>query len=125
VKRTVVRSDAIHFNLQVVRAASVQKRDIIGDILNETETLVSQAENDAGDFVKQITNVIANVTADLQARATAMAAVVVSVPTCAFAQTQNVASFVNQTGMLLNQLYQLLVTLLRNLVNTVLNIRLP
>jgi hypothetical protein len=36
VKQAFARRDAIYFNLQVVHAASVQKRDLLQDAINAT-----------------------------------------------------------------------------------------
>jgi len=109
----VWRRDAIHFNLQVVHAASVQKRYILQNAINSTvsqiqqqvQTGISQAQSITQEVGRQIASVIANVTAGLQATATTILTQVSRYPTCASAQTANVQNIVNQTGMLLYQLY--------------------
>jgi ABC-type hemin transport system substrate-binding protein len=116
VKHAFARRHAFHFNLQVVHAASVQKRGLFGDIINGTiavlnqlqqqiQVAIIQAQSTIQGVGSRISNVTANVTASLQATATTILTQVSRFPACATAQTANVPNIVNQTGMLLYQLY--------------------
>jgi short-subunit dehydrogenase involved in D-alanine esterification of teichoic acids len=111
-KHAVVTKDAIHFNLQVVLAASVQKRT---NIQNDINTYLSQIQKqiDAGITQAQKTfrllnrqtdSMIANVTAGLQAT-TRILTQLSSVPGCANEQTAEVKSIKNQIGILLYKFY--------------------
>ena len=111
-KHAFVRRNAFHFNLQVVHAARVQKRDWMGDLINKTIEIehqvdvgLVQAQTMMKGVGRQISSVIANVTAGLQATATTILTQVTNNPTCASAQTANVPNIVRPTGMLLYQLY--------------------
>jgi butyrate kinase len=113
VKHAFARRVALHFNLQVVRAASVQKRGILQNVVNATLSQIQQQVqaglNQAQSIIQgvgsQIASVIANVTAGLQTTATTILTQVTNFPGCATAQTASVQNLVNQTGMLLYQLY--------------------
>jgi len=113
-----VRRDAIHFNLQVVHAARVQKRTILQNAFNSTiiqqqvQAGIIQAQIAFQQVGSRIASVINNVTAGLQATATRILTQVSSFPRCANEQTAKVASIVNQTGILLYKFYLLLFTLL-------------
>ena len=109
VKHAVVR---IHFNLQVVRAASVQKRDVVSDTLalvasitQQVEAGVIQAQNMIQGLESQIASQISSVTGGLQTTAVQIATQVASVPGCATAQTKSAANVVTQAGMLLHRMY--------------------
>ena len=115
-KHAVVRRDAIRFNLQVVHAASVQKRDVVSDFINDTVTIVEQIEQQlAAGIIQgesiiqglqtQMSSAIASTLGDLQNTATAIATAVGNDINCASAQTANVENIMIQAGMLLNQLY--------------------
>jgi phage-related protein len=112
-KHAAVTRDAVRFNLQVVHAASVQKRGILLNFINGTISLIqqqiqagiSQAQSTFQQVQSQITSVIANVTTGLQTTATRIQTQISNFPRCANEQTANVARIVNQTGMLLYQLY--------------------
>ena len=108
-KQAVVRSDAFHFNLQVVHAASVQKRGLLQNLINATISQIQQ-QVQAGVITiqgvsSQIASVTGNVTAGLQTVATAVTTQVTRYPTCANEQTGEVADIMSQAGMLLYQLY--------------------
>jgi dihydroorotate dehydrogenase len=104
-----VRRDAIDFNLQVAHAASVQKRDLISDIVgNVTQQIeggINQAQNMIQGVMSQVAGVTANVAAGMQNTVTAIITQVTKVPQCATAMTINVSSVMIQAGMLLYQLY--------------------
>ena len=108
-KHVVVRRDAFRFNLQVAHAASVQKRDLITDIVgNVTQQVqggIIQAQSMIQGVLSQFANVTASVAAGIQNTATAIITQVTSVPRCATAMTINVSSVMYQAGMLLHQLY--------------------
>jgi len=112
-KHAAVRRDAVRFNLQVVHAASVQKRGFVLNAFNGSLSLiqqqiqagVSQAQSASQRVGNQIASVIANVTTGLQATASRIQTQISNFPRCANEQTANVARIVNQTGMLLYQLY--------------------
>ena len=112
-KHADVRRDAIHFNLQVVHAASVQKRGFFQDAINATITPImqqvqggiQQAQNASQQVGSLIGSVIDGVTGGLQATATRILTQVSSYPRCANQQTANVTSIVNQTGILLYKFY--------------------
>lgn len=112
-KHAFARRDATQFNLQVVHAASVQKRNILQNAINATisqiqqqvQAGVSQAQSIIQGVGNQIASVTANVTAGLQATATAITSQIIRYPTCATAQTANVANIVRQAGTLRHQLY--------------------
>jgi hypothetical protein len=117
-----VRRDAIHFNLQVAHAASLQKRDLITDGINfalqsvnqiqqQIQAGIIQAQNMILGLQNQTASLIVSVTADLQATATTILTQVASIPGCTVAQTPVVANIVTQAGMLLHQLYYILVTI--------------
>jgi len=116
VKHVFARRYAFHFNLQVVHAASVQKRDLFGDIISGTlaainplqqqmQAVIGQAQNTIQGLASGISSMIANVTAGLQATATAILTQGTNNSSCSSAPTANVTNIVNQTGMLLYQLY--------------------
>jgi hypothetical protein len=109
VKHVFARRDLIHFNVQFVNAASVQKRGILQDAINATVSQIQQQLQagiiQAQGVGSQIVNVIANVTAGLQTTATTILTQVSNFPLCATAQTTNVANIVSQAGMLLHQMY--------------------
>jgi hypothetical protein len=109
VKLAVVRRDAIRFNLQVVHGASVQKRDVISDIVgNVTQQIqggIIQAQSMIQGMLSQVAGATANVAAGMQSTATAIITQVSSFPVCATAMTVNVSSVMSQAGMLLHQLY--------------------
>jgi len=114
VKHAVVR---IHFNLQVVRAASVQKRDPISDtialVVNVNQQLqasISQGLSLIQGLETQIASATANALGSLQTTASQITAQVASVPICANAETTSATNVVTQAGMLLHRMYQLLVT---------------
>jgi hypothetical protein len=119
-KHAVFRRDAIHFNLQVVHAASVQKRDLESDIINgiatanfpfipevvqQIETGLSQAQNTIQGDVNQVTSLVNNAVGNLQSMVTQILTEVGNAPGCATAQTANVEKMLNQTSMLLYQLF--------------------
>ena len=112
-KHAVVRRDAIRFNLQVVHAASVQKRGLLRNAINASiiqiqqyvQAGINQTLNTIQGVGSQIASVVANVTAGLQATATTILTQVTRYPTCATAENANVQNIVSQAGMLLHQLY--------------------
>jgi hypothetical protein len=113
VKHAFVRRETIRFNLQVVQAVSVQKRNILQNAINATISQIQQqvqagiirAQNIIQALGNQIASVIANVTTGLQATATTILTQVNRYPTCANEQTAKVGSIVSQAGMLLYHLY--------------------
>jgi hypothetical protein len=128
VKHAIAKRIVIQFHLQVVNAASVQKRDVFQDLINtalvpiaqiqqQIQAGISQAQILIQGIQSQISSVIASVTADLQARAkvvtdqiTTIVGEVAKIPTCAIGQTANVTNIVTQAGMALHQLFKLLAT---------------
>lgn len=123
-KHATAKRAVIYFNLQVVHAASLQKRDILQDIFvqpivlvqQQIQAAISQAQRVIQEIQNQIASAIASVTVDLQARATAVTnqistfvSEVASIPTCAIGQADAVATIVSQSGKVLHQLLQLLV----------------
>jgi hypothetical protein len=119
-KHAVFRRDAIRFNLQVVHAASVQKRDIGLGIINgiksgnftfitEIQQQIQASINQAASYIQgvqnQIASAIASTTAGMQTTAATILTQVGNFPGCATAQTANVANMVNQTSMLPYQLF--------------------
>jgi hypothetical protein len=115
-KHAVAIRDVIHFNLQVAHAASVQKRGLITDIINtllapviqiqrNVQAVFNQSQGLIERVFGQIAIVTANVTTDLLATAGRITALTTNFSQCATAETVNVTSLVNQTGMLLHQLY--------------------
>jgi short-subunit dehydrogenase involved in D-alanine esterification of teichoic acids len=120
VKHAFAKRDAVHSNLQVVHAASVQKRNILLNAINETisqiqqnvQAGISEAQRIIQRVGNQTASVIANVTAGLQTTATTIITQATRYPTCATAQNASVANIVSQAGMLLHQLCYSLVTLL-------------
>jgi hypothetical protein len=98
--------------LQVFHVASVQKRDLTTDAYNMLVGVTQQVLAQIGQgqimikgLESQIANAIANVTAGLQDLTTAIAIQVYSFPGCATAETANLPILLDQTGMLLHQLY--------------------
>jgi len=115
-EQAAVRTDAVHFNLQVVHAASVEKRDVITDtfsfFINLTQQMqqqilqgINQAQNMMQQVETQINSQIATATAGMVNTTSTIITQALRFPVCANAQTANAANFINQTGMLLYQLY--------------------
>ena len=99
-KHAVVTKDAIHFNLQVVHVASVQKRTNIQNDINtylsqiqkQIDAGITQAQRTFQQVGSQIASMINNVTARFQAIATRILTQVSNFPRCANEQTAEVAS---------------------------------
>jgi hypothetical protein len=94
----------IGFNLQVVHAASVQRRDWFQDAINATVQQIQggvlQAQNMMQGVQNQTASVIAALTAELQARAKAILTQLDSIRGCAATQGPVVANITAQAGML-------------------------
>ena len=115
-KHVAVRRDAFRFNLQVVHAASVQKRDVVSAFINETMGIIGEIEQQLGADIfqgegmiqgleGQMSSVIATALGDLQTMASAIETQVNNDITCATEDTGNVENIMLQAGMLLHQLY--------------------
>lgn len=124
-KHATAKRAVIYFNLQIVHAASLQKRDLIQDIFvqpivqlqQQIQVAINQAQSVIQGIQNQIASVIGTVTTDLQARATTvtnqistLVGEIASIPSCAIGQADAVATLVSQSGKVLHQLLQLLVT---------------
>jgi hypothetical protein len=107
VKYVFVRRGAVHFNLQVARAASLQKRQSTTDLINGPLAFVTQVIQQILGFGNEAFAQTASLMAGLQATAATILTQVTKYPICATAQTANVhvASTLLQTGMVLHQLY--------------------
>jgi hypothetical protein len=116
VKHAVVSKDAVHFTLQVAHAASLQKRDVLGELYNsatqmvivakqQIEAAIGQVQRVIADVQNSITTAIGTATAELQSTVNGIIKQITNFPGCATAQTTNVQNLVNQTGMLLHKFY--------------------